>query len=166
MEFVLRFGRPPVKIETMAEPGQGAASGLVEGLSFPHDRLKASRQERTDGASLFGSHHSRLSQQVRVELQGDVGFHLCSQHDVLVQHHFACCLVFVAMVGGPVRGDPIGLSGNSDAPHLHFDVASCVGAPDDYNALPCGQTVPVTFRNTLASACGLRIGVAYPALAY
>ncbi len=57
------------------------------------------------------------------------------------------------------QGEVIGLSGNSGAssrPHLHFDVQSCgPNLPPGYNDLPCGHTVPVTFRNTAAHSCGL-----------
>jgi murein DD-endopeptidase MepM/ murein hydrolase activator NlpD len=63
-------------------------------------------------------------------------------------------------VGDVVRqGDLIGLSGNSGAstgPHLHFDVQTCgPNLPPGYNRLPCGMTVPVSFRNTQAHTCGL-----------
>ena len=59
------------------------------------------------------------------------------------------------------QGQRIGLSGNSGnstAPHLHFDVveARC-GKPwpeGPYNDR-CQGTVPVTFRNTKPHACGL-----------
>jgi hypothetical protein len=61
MEFVPRSGWRPLKIETFPESGQGASAGLVEGLSFPHDRLEAIAQKGADGPSFFGSHHSRLS---------------------------------------------------------------------------------------------------------
>ncbi|WP_440055242.1 M23 family metallopeptidase [Pseudoalteromonas sp. T1lg65] len=64
-------------------------------------------------------------------------------------------------------GDVIGLSGNtgqSGGPHLHFDVQQCgPNLPPNYNRLPCGQTVPVTFRNTELHACGLQAGREYTA---
>lgn len=64
-------------------------------------------------------------------------------------------------VGDTVRqGERIGLSGNSGAssrPHLHFDVQTCgPNLPPGYNTLPCGRTVPLTFRNTENHTCGLR----------
>ncbi|OHU85432.1 MULTISPECIES: M23 family metallopeptidase [Pseudoalteromonas] len=65
-------------------------------------------------------------------------------------------------------GDVIGRSGNtgqSGGPHLHFDVQKCgPNLPPEYNKLPCGQTLPVTFRNTRPHECGLTIGEHYLAL--
>lgn len=65
------------------------------------------------------------------------------------------------------QGDVIARSGNSGdsgEPHLHFDVQVCgVNLPPNYNQLPCGQTLPVTFRNTSPHACGLVPGRSYAA---
>lgn len=71
-------------------------------------------------------------------------------------------------VGDPViPGQAIGLSGNSGAslgPHLHFDVQACgPNLPPGYNSLPCGQTQPLSFRNTMAHTCGLEAGRTYRA---
>ena len=67
------------------------------------------------------------------------------------------------------QGDLLGLSGDTGqtaGPHLHFDVQRCgPNLPPDYNALPCGWTVPVSFRNTTPHPCGLQTGERYPALA-
>jgi murein DD-endopeptidase MepM/ murein hydrolase activator NlpD len=65
------------------------------------------------------------------------------------------------------QGQPIGRSGNSGqstGPHLHFDVQRCgPNLPPAYNRLPCGQTVPVVFRNTDVHRCGVLQGHKYPA---
>jgi murein DD-endopeptidase MepM/ murein hydrolase activator NlpD len=58
------------------------------------------------------------------------------------------------------HGQAIALSGNTGdtggGAHLHFDVQQCgPNLPPNYNQLPCGQTVPVTFRNTRLHSCGL-----------
>jgi len=66
------------------------------------------------------------------------------------------------------QGQLIGLSGNtgqSAGPHLHFDVQQCgPNLPPNYNQMPCGQTVPVIFRNTEEYACNLVSGKTYKAL--
>jgi murein DD-endopeptidase MepM/ murein hydrolase activator NlpD len=66
------------------------------------------------------------------------------------------------------QGQRIGLSGhtgNSSEPHLHFDVTrSCCSMPPNYNRLPEGETLPITFRNASPdSSCGLQQGVRYTA---
>jgi murein DD-endopeptidase MepM/ murein hydrolase activator NlpD len=65
----------------------------------------------------------------------------------------------VALGDSVPQGRRIALSGNSGqtgGPHLHFDVQRCgPNLPPHYNRLPCGQTVPVAFRNVGANACGL-----------
>jgi murein DD-endopeptidase MepM/ murein hydrolase activator NlpD len=60
-----------------------------------------------------------------------------------------------------------GDSGPSGEPHLHFDVQTCgPNLPPAYNRLPCGMTVPVSFRNTAAHTCGLAARQSYTALPF
>ncbi len=65
------------------------------------------------------------------------------------------------------QGQVIGRSGNSGAssrPHLHLDVQTCgPNLPPGYNDLPCGQTLPVSFRNTSGHVCGLEEEQSYRA---
>jgi murein DD-endopeptidase MepM/ murein hydrolase activator NlpD len=73
-------------------------------------------------------------------------------------------------VGDVVReGQRIALSGNTGqtgGPHLHFDVQRCgPNLPPGYNTLPCGMTVPLTFRNAGPNVCGLVPGRRYRATA-
>ena len=69
-------------------------------------------------------------------------------------------------------GQRIGLSGNSGnstAPHLHFDVveARCGKPwPEGPYTDRCHNAVPVTFRNTKPQACGLASGDTYVAQPY
>lgn len=77
----------------------------------------------------------------------------------------------LVQVGDSVRqGDVIGLSGNSgpsSEPHLHFDVQTCgPNLPPAVNRMPCGMTVPLSFRNTEAHACGLTPRKTYVALPF
>lgn len=74
-------------------------------------------------------------------------------------------------VGAAVtQGERVGLSGNSGestAPHLHVDVQSCgPNLPPGFNNLPCGQTIPLSFRNTERHSCGLEPGRSYTALPF
>lgn len=97
---------------------------------------------------------------------------------VFVQHDDGTVARYVHLTNGGAlvalgdrvtQGERIALSGhtgNSAAPHLHFDVTrSCCAGPPDNNALPAGETLPLSFRNASPdSSCGLRDGVSYSAL--
>ena len=65
------------------------------------------------------------------------------------------------------QGQRIGFSGNTGqtgGPHLHLDVQTCgPNLPPKYNALPCGMTAPVTFRNAGENECGVLPGRRYGA---
>jgi murein DD-endopeptidase MepM/ murein hydrolase activator NlpD len=78
-----------------------------------------------------------------------------------LMHHGA----LVARGDSVRQGQRIARSGNSGqtgGPHLHFDVQRCgPNLPPAYNAPPCGMTVPLTFRGTVGSPCGLVPGRRY-----
>ena len=66
------------------------------------------------------------------------------------------------------QGQVIALSGNTGdtggGAHLHLDVQQCgPNLPPNYNQLPCGQTLPITFSNTRPHPCGLASNERYRA---
>jgi murein DD-endopeptidase MepM/ murein hydrolase activator NlpD len=71
----------------------------------------------------------------------------------------------VALGQAVQQGQRVALSGNTGqtgGPHLYFDVQRCgPNLPPGYNTLPCGMTVPLTFRNAGANVCGLIPGRRY-----
>ena len=73
--------------------------------------------------------------------------------------------VLVALGDSVHQGQRIARSGNTGqtgGPHLHFDVQRCgPNLPPAYNALPCGMTVPLTFRGAGGNPCGLVPGRRY-----
>jgi murein DD-endopeptidase MepM/ murein hydrolase activator NlpD len=97
---------------------------------------------------------------------------------LLVQHDDGTVARYVHLTNGGALvnlGDVVqksqhiaisGNTGNSSEPHLHFDVTrSCCAAPPDGNALPAGETLPMSFANaTPDSSCGLKEGVGYTAM--
>lgn len=59
-------------------------------------------------------------------------------------------------------GDSVGLSGNSgesNHPHLHFDVTKTFTGRND-------QTIPFDFKNTIPHPYGMKIGISYKALPF
>jgi murein DD-endopeptidase MepM/ murein hydrolase activator NlpD len=84
--------------------------------------------------------------------------------------HLALNGVLVDVGEVVAQGQLVGLSGNSGdsrGPHLHFDVQSCgPNLPPGYNDLPCGMTVPLSFRNTESHSCGLEPRKSYSALPF
>jgi murein DD-endopeptidase MepM/ murein hydrolase activator NlpD len=115
---------------------------------------------------------------VRVEesyFDGDNVFghenHVYVQHEdgTVARYVHLTNLGALVQIGDLVKqGQPIGLSGhtgNSSEPHLHMDVTrSCCTSAPNYNQLPAGETLPLTFRNASPdSSCGLLFGVRYAA---
>lgn len=95
---------------------------------------------------------------------------------VMIQHadgtvaryiHLKLGGALVAMGDDVKQGQRIALSGNTGqtgGPHLHFDVQMCgPNLPPKYNLLPCGMTVPLTFRNAGTNVCGVEAGRRYDA---
>ena len=84
--------------------------------------------------------------------------------------HLTTSGALVSVGDSVTQGQAVGLSGNSGAstsPHLHFDVQRCgPNLPPRYNNLPCGMTVPLSFRNAEPQACGLEAGRTYRALPF
>jgi len=120
----------------------------------------------------------RAGRVVRVEqsyFDGDNTFghenHVLVQHDdgTVARYFHLTHQGALVLVGDAVdQGQRIGLSGhtgNSSQPHLHFDVTrSCCTTPPNYNELPAGETLPLTFRNASPdTSCGLEFGVRYTA---
>lgn len=100
------------------------------------------------------------------------------ENHVYVQHadgtvaryaHLTNMGALVQMGESVQQGQQVGLSGdtgNATGPHLHFDVTrSCCANAPDYNELPAGETLPLSFSNSDPdSSCGMVGGVRYNAL--
>ncbi len=80
MEFVAGLRRRPLEVETITKSREGAPTSLVESLAFTHDCFQPVGKKGTDRPPLFGGNHAGFSKQIRVEFQGDVGFHEPSWH--------------------------------------------------------------------------------------
>jgi murein DD-endopeptidase MepM/ murein hydrolase activator NlpD len=93
---------------------------------------------------------------------------------VMIQHDDGSVARYIHLQQGGVlvaQGDDVrqgqrvarsGNSGQTGGPHLHFDVQTCgPNLPPHYNALPCGMTLPLSFRNAGAQVCGLVPGRRY-----
>ena len=97
--------------------------------------------------------------------------HVFIQHDdgtVGRYFHVTTGGVQVAVGEAVRRGQRIGRSGNtgnSTAPHLHFDVVqmACTTPWPGELDRPCQRTVPVTFVNTKPNPCGIQTHETYPA---
>lgn len=112
----------------------------------------------------------------RDEFEDGNGINL-EENFVFIQHSDSTIARYFHLTNGGARvkigqrvsqGDVIGISGNtgqSAYPHLHFDVQQCgPNLPPNYNQMPCGQTIPVSFQNTEQHGCGLQVEKVYVAL--
>ena len=98
--------------------------------------------------------------------------HVFVQHEdgTVARYAHLTNLGAMVQVGNLVQqGQPIGLSGNtgnSSAPHLHVDLTrGCCVVPPNYNEMPQGETLPLSFSNASPDAsCGLRHRGRYTAL--
>jgi hypothetical protein len=65
-----------VQVETRPEPGHGAAPRLVISLAIANILLQPGREHGADGGAFFSGDYTGFLQQIRLNFQRDVGFHI------------------------------------------------------------------------------------------
>lgn len=78
-----------MKFHPLTQAGQGTLARPMVSLAVAHDLLELRRQHRTDRSIFFGGEDASLAQEVGVQFQSDVRFHIAR---ITVQHYFTCSL--------------------------------------------------------------------------
>lgn len=154
----------------------GHSALVIRSTSHPVPQQYAVDFQRTIGDTVVAARAGRIIEAVDRWSDDDHTFghenHVFVQHDDgSVGRYFHLMVRGAQVTVGELvsQGQAIGRSGNSGnstAPHLHFDVVMqpCgTPWPDEPWAPGCQQTLPVTFRNTIPHACGVVGGQSYTA---
>lgn len=64
-----------MQVDAFAQPGERAATCLVECLSFPHDGFEPVRQEGADRPPFLSRDHPRLTEQIGVQFERHIRLH-------------------------------------------------------------------------------------------
>ena len=71
VKLVARPGRSPAQAHPIAQPCQGASSGMIVARALANNLLQTSRQQRADGDTFFRSQAANLAQQRCIKFQSD-----------------------------------------------------------------------------------------------